>query len=308
MKPVITFFAAMLILNATTAQTVVFSDMETWRTPSVGFPATQLDAADGWRCPDSLAFAYSIIVGTPSRQLYKSTDKHGGSYAARIVTQNQGSTLGDLAGVLTNAVINLDIVNQDFTLSGGTTLYGRVNYVNAWLKYNPTGGDSASVIVSSIIKAGRANGEDSIIGSGLQYITAAQPYTLVSVPIDYGTNTAAPNALQIIFTSSSEQSTVGSELFIDDVSYSIFPAGIETVNETNKLDVYPNPASNKLQLASKTALHFVMYNVTGQQVLNMDVNGTASADVTSLAVGTYYYTATNANGEIVKRNSLVIAK
>lgn len=308
MKPVITFFAAMLMLNAASAQTVVFSDMETWRTPSVGFPATTLDAADGWRCPDSLAHAYSFIVGTPSRQLYKSTDKHGGSYAARIVTQNQGSTLGDLAGVLTNAVINLDIVNQDFTLSGGTTLYGRVNFVNAWLKYNPSGGDSATVIVSSIIKGGKANGEDSVIGSGLHYITASQPYTLVSVPIDYGTNTASPNALQIIFTSSGGQATVGSELFIDDVSYSIFPAGVGNVNNDAKFVVAPNPASTKLQLQSEGKVRFMLYSVTGQQLLSADVNGSTSVDVSSLTAGTYYYAAINANGEMVKNSSIVIAK
>jgi Gpi18-like mannosyltransferase len=61
MKPVITFFAAVLLLNAASAQTVVFSEMESWKTNSVGFPPTTLDATSGWRCPDSLAFAYSIL-------------------------------------------------------------------------------------------------------------------------------------------------------------------------------------------------------------------------------------------------------
>lgn len=308
MKPVITFLAAIFMLNAVNAQTVVFSDMETWRSPSVGFPSTILDAVDGWRCPDSLAHAFSFIVGTPSRQLYKSTDKHGGNFAARIVTQNQGSTLGDLAGVLTNAVINLDIVNQDFTLSGGTTLYGRVNFVNVWLKYNPSGGDSATVVVSSIIKGGKSNGEDSVVGSGLHYIITSQPYTLVSVPIDYGSNTASPNALQIVFTSSGRQATVGSELFIDDVSYSIFPAGVENVNNNTKFTVSPNPASTTLQLQSEDKVRFIMYSITGQQVLSADVNGTTSVDVSSLAAGTYYYAAINANGEMVKNSSITIAK
>ncbi len=308
MKPVITFFAAMLMLNAASAQTVVFSEMESWKTNSVGFPPTTLDATSGWRCPDSLAFAYSILVGTPQRQLYKSTDKHGGSYAARIVTQYQGSTLGNLAGVLTNAVINLDIVNQKFTLSGGTPLNGRVNFVNAWLKYNPTGGDSATVVVSSIIKGGKSNGDDSVVGTGVQYITASQPYTLVSVPIDYGTNTASPNALQIVFTSSGRQATVGSELFIDDVSYSIFPADVENVNNNAKFVVFPNPASTNLQLQSEGKVRFIMYSVTGQQVLSADVNSSTSVDVSSLAAGTYYYAAINANGEMVKHSSIVIAK
>lgn len=308
MKPVITFFAAMLMLNVASAQTVVFSDMESWKTNSVGFPPTTLDATSGWRCPDSLAFAYSILVGTPQRQLYKSTDKHGGSYAAKIVTQYQGSTLGNLAGVLTNAVINLDIVNQKFTLSGGTSLNGRVNFVNAWLKYNPTGGDSATVIVSSIIKGGKGNGDDSVVGSGLYYITSAQPYTLVNVPIDYGTNTATPNALQIVFTSSGGQATVGSELFIDDVSYSIFPASVGNVNNNTKFVVAPNPASTKLQLQSEDKVRFIMYSVTGQQVLSVDVNGSTIVDVSSLAAGTYYYAAINANGEMVKNSSIVIAK
>ncbi len=306
MKPVITFLAAMLTLNAASAQTVIFSEMENWRTPTVS--GTKLEAVDSWRCPDSLAHYYSPITGSPSRQLYKSTDKHGGNYAARIVTQNQGPSLGNVAGVLTNAVINVDIVNMKFTLSGGTPLNGRVNYVNAWLKYNPTGGDSATVVVSSIIKGGKPNGDDSVVGAGVQYITAAQPYTLVSVPIDYGTNTASPNALQIVFTSSGRQATVGSELFIDDVSYSIFPAGVENVNNNTKFTVSPNPASTKLQLQSEDKVRFIMYSITGQQVLSTDVNGTTSIDVSSLAAGTYYYAAINANGEMVKNSSITIAK
>lgn len=306
MKPVITFFAAMLMLNAASAQTVVFSEMENWRTPSVF--GTKLDAVDNWRCPDSLAHYYSIVTVNPSRQLFKSTDKHGGNYAARIVTQSQGPSLGNVAGVLTNAVIDVDIVNMKFTLSGGTSLNGRVNFVNAWLKYNPTGGDSATVIVSSIIKGGKGNGDDSVIGSGLHYITASQPYTLVSVPIDYGTNTATPNALQIVFTSSGGQATVGSELLIDDVSYSIFPAGVENINNNAKFIVSPNPASTKLQLQSEGKVRFIMYSVTGQQVVSADVNGSTSVDVSSLAAGTYYYAAINANGEMVKSSSIVIAK
>ena len=306
MKPVITFFAAMLMLNAASAQTVVFSELENWRTPTVF--GTKLDAVDNWRCPDSLAHYYSIVTVSPSRQLYKSTDKHGGNYAARIVTQNQGPSLGNVAGVLTNAVINVDIVNFKFTLSGGTSLNGKVNFVNAWLKYNPTGGDSASVVVSSIIKGGKSNGDDSVVGAGVQYITAAQPYTLVSVPIDYGTNTASPNALQIVFTSSGRQATVGSELFIDDVSYSIFPAGVENVNNNTKFIVSPNPASTKLQLQSEDKVRFILYSVTGQQVLSANVNGSTSVDVSSLAAGTYYYAAINANGEMVKNSSITIAK
>lgn len=304
MKPVITFFAAMLMLNAASAQTVVFSDMESWHSYTVN--STTLEATNNWRCPDSLAFVYSIFTVSPVRQLYKSTDKHGGSYAARVVTQYQGPTLGNLAGVLTNAVINLDIVNQDFTLSGGTSLNGRVNFVNAWLKYNPAGGDSATVIVSSIIKGGKGNGDDSVVGSGLYYITSAQPYTLVNVPIDYGTNTASPNALQIVFTSSGGQATVGSELLIDDVSYSIFPAGVGNVNNNAKFVVSPNPASTKLQLQSEDKVRFIMYSVTGQQVLSADVNGSTIVDVSSLAAGTYYYAAINANGEMVKHSSMVI--
>lgn len=307
MKPVITLLATLFVFNTAKSQTVLFSNMETWRTPSVGFPATTLDAVDGWRCPDSLAHAYSFVIGSASRQLFKSTDKNGGSFAARIVTQTQGS-LGNQAGVLTNAVIELDIPNQDFTLKGGTPIYGRVNYINAWLKYNQQGGDSANVVISSIIKGGKSNGDDSVVGSGVRYITASQPYTLVSVPIDYGTNTATPNALQIVFTSSGRQATIGSELLIDDVSYSIFPAGISTVNNDNSLDVYPNPANTVLHLASKQPLQFVMYAMNGQQVISTSVNGNANLDLSSLAAGSYFYIATDNDGEVVKRNTILIAK
>ncbi len=170
-KLIITLMAACITISIH-AQTV-FSTLESWKTGNVGFPAVQLDFVDGWRCPDSLAHAYGFVLGgTPERQLFKSTDKHGGTYAARVVTKEQGM-LGNVAGVLTNAVINLDIVNQDFTLTGGTPIYGRVYYVNAWVKYNPQGGDSAFVAVSALKVGAGAGGADSILGEGVHTITAA---------------------------------------------------------------------------------------------------------------------------------------
>ncbi|OSZ82111.1 hypothetical protein CAP35_02245 [Chitinophagaceae bacterium IBVUCB1] len=286
---------------------VIVNDMEQWRTTSVGIPPVALDVVNGWRCPDSIAHEFGFLIGNPKRQLYKSTDKVNGNYAARIVSEAQGS-FGNSAGILTSAVINLDLVNQSYTLSGGTPIYGRVYFVNAWIKYNPQGGDTANITVSAIRKNAGAGGKDSVLGVGLSRITTPMPYTLIDVAITYGATTLDPDALQISFASSGRRATIGSELLIDDVSYSIFPASVNNVPK-GAIAVYPNPANDVLYINGNDNMQrFTIYSIDGRQMMSAGITGKTTVNTSALAQGNYYYTITDNDGIIVQRNTITITR
>ncbi len=287
---------------------VLLNNMEQWRLVPVGSPSVTLDVVNGWRCPDSIAHEFGFLISNPKRQLFKSSDKVSGDYAARIVSEIQGS-FGSSAGILTSAVIKLDLVNQTYTLSGGTPIYGRVNFINAWIKYNPQGGDTASVSVSVIKTGAGAGGNDSVLGTGVYRVSTQIPYTLVDVPITYTNTTTLPDALQIVFSSSGRRATVGSELLIDDVSYSIFPASVANNNGSKQVLVYPNPASDKLYINSSDAIHKItLYSMDGRQLMSEYFQGNTSLDVASLPQGTYCYALADDNGTIIQRQTITIAR
>jgi len=49
-------------------------------------------------------------------------------------------------------------------------------------------------------------------------------------------------------------------------------------------------------------------SVSGQEVVNTQINGTKKVNVSHLNNGIYIYTLHNQNGEVVKTNKLVIRK
>jgi len=118
-----------------------------------------------------------------------------------------------------------------------------------------------------------------------------------------------PDALQIIFGSSSEQATIGSELFVDDVSYTIFPASTNTIAENKKMTVYPNPASDKLYIKSNgDAKTITLYSMDGRQLMSKYFSGNTSLSIASLPQGNYCYTLADDAGAILQRQTITIVR
>lgn len=288
--------------------------METWRNYSVGLPPTALEAPAGWVGSDSLICSFGIVLGSVSKQVYKSTDKHSGTYAAMIMTKTQGS-LGSFSGALTNTTINLDLTDTSISFSGGTAVTTRLGYVNAWVKYLPKGTDSASILVLAVIKGAGAGGADSVVGTGYLSIGATSTYTQVNVPIMYDDTTssgAIPNALQVMFSSSDANGVTDSTmLFVDDVTAGNFPSGISIplfVDE--EVQCYPNPTTGIINLSSKLneTLNWQAVNMNGQVVANKTFNGNAKADVSHLSSGVYFYNITNREGDVIQHGKFSVAK
>lgn len=292
-------------------------NMETWVNYNAGlFPPVALEEPAGWHGSDSLLCTYGPILtagtGTFVKQIYKTTDKHSGTYAALIVSRKQ-DTLGIVGGVLTNALIGFDLTNMDATQSGGFPVSSRMNYASAWIKYLPTLTDSADFLVEAVKTGAGAGGADSILGVGDTMFMSIPNYTSISVPIMYDpTTTLSPDAIRITFTSSAGgQAYDSSMLYVDDVTVGIFPAGVTTaVKQANAISVYPNPATNELTVSSnmQEAVRVEFFDAHARLVYRKMVEGKETVDLSAYAAGQYFFMVHDKNGAVMQGGKFTVVK
>jgi hypothetical protein len=315
MKKLYLLFTILIAGLAASAQNLQ-GDMENWQTYNVGFPIPnkQLEKPAGWRGADSLICTLGPFVqpgGNFGKQVFKSSDAHGGSFAARLLNRDQ-DTLGIFPGLLTNAKILVDLQTADFSFTGGTPVTGRIDTVKAWVKYFPKGADEGALTALAVITGAGAGGADSVVGMGSAIITGDTSYYQVEAVLTYPDN-LTPNALQVTFSGSSNFGSAedSTELFVDDVT-AVGSVGINMqLFEEAVLGVYPNPAANTVYLNStvKQPLTWELYTQTGAKVIEpVMINSKATADISTVASGVYIYQVKDKNGVTVQTGKLNVAK
>ena len=105
--------------------------------------------------------------------------------------------------------------------------------------------------------------------------------------------------------------TVKAYALIDGETYfgepTTFATWTEGVNELeNSLKLYPNPASEVLNLVGEGMNKVEIYNAMGQCVIAEEVNGTAAISTSALCNGIYFVRIYAQNGEMVVRNFSVV--
>jgi len=83
-----------------------------------------------------------------------------------------------------------------------------------------------------------------------------------------------------------------------------FQATIEDVNFNDDIQIYPNPATDRVYIdcAERTGLKMQVYNAIGACVLTSDlVSGTNMVDITSITSGVYLIRLTGTNGTFQKK-------
>jgi hypothetical protein len=317
------------------AQTIANGSFETWTGPSGGL---QIEASAPWFCSDQLISDNAILItfagGIPSKQLYKSTDKHGGDFAAELRTKFMGDTLGNLPCALLNANLVLDIsaiisgggdlsnILNFVTYHGGTPTLGRkVDNVKAWLKTFSTNGDQSSVTVNAMQKAKTSANTDTLIliGSGLALVppNPNNDYVETTVNVTYlNANNTATDTLLVIFASSAVGSggtgfTDGNKMLVDDVTMTTSEGSSLSIQQPLFADdivaVYPNPAKDQVYFNLNTFQNAADYKLmitdaTGRVVLAENLKQQVNAkNVSGWAKGSYFYALTNVkNGKSVK--------
>lgn len=312
MKKTITLFAAGIFLACAAKAQLVNGNMEQWQNYTSG--STALEVPSSWHGLDSTVCALApILMQTGKKQVFKSTDKHGGSFAALLISKMYtGLPLpfsGAIPGVLTNANANVDFSSGDLTLSGGTPVTQRVTAVSAWVKYIPKGNDSGMVGVSAVIQGAGAGGEDSVIGEGYFDLGSTPSYTQINIPVTYVNSTQVPTHVQIGFLSSNIGSGVDSSmLYVDDVAMTMTSGITQQLFRNNTVTCYPNPAADVLYLSTKEeqTLVWEAMAANGQVIARRELHKNASVSLKDIASGTYFFRVSGKNNELIQTGKFMV--
>jgi Secretion system C-terminal sorting domain len=333
MKKIYLLFCGMLLGAGLHAQTVPGGDMETWRSTTSGsISAVSIQAPWAWYCPDSLIIAdgqtYGIILGySPSdfhRQLFQeSTVKHGGSYSAKLITVAD-SALGVFPGLLSNAQAHVSVSISGSigapTYTGGTPVTERITTVSAWVEYLPgiDSGTSTHGIDTGMLTVeamAPIHGFDSVVAVGTVQIIPVDTFMQVTATLVYTDTVDNIDTIRILFASGGGGRTRAldsSILYVDDVTMAGVPfpshAGVNNIATAGNVKVYPNPATQTLYIdGTSSSQTCTIYSVNGQRVISKTFAGHDAIDISALSGGIYFYTISDAYGNVSQRGKVCVA-
>ncbi len=330
--------SALFTAHGIYAQSFPNAGLESWHTLTSG--TLSLEAPNNWHGTDSLIAAIAPVAAvagypiSPAKQLYKSSDRHSGEFAAEIQTKFAGNTVGNIPGVLSNANIAIDFMGlitggnlsdpaailQYLSYSEATPVNNIVDTVSAWVKLESANLDTAMITVMAVKKVPASGGGDStaVVGAG-EYLVVpgTNAYTRVAVPVLY-MGSDVPQELIVVFTSSNplaDTTHAGNKLLVDDVAFSYKSNGTSIqqplLGEQIAL-VYPNPAKgtvyfnlNPQERAEEYQL--TVTDISGRVVLHEQLKTAVNAkNVKNWAKGAYFYNLGNTrNGRAAKGKFVV---
>lgn len=237
------------------AQIIPNGGFEDWSIP----PQTSYEDPTNWITLNILNF-FGVPVTTE-----KSTDAHGGNYAARCKTVEadldlNGSVDDTIAGMMTIGTTTGQDTHEGFPINT------RPDSLIAWIKYTPGLGDAYAASVT-LTKWDTASGMQSTIASG-QVISGAtySNYTRVAIAITYNSN-EVPDTAKLTFTCSANEPALGSELWVDDVAFTTASvAELANLDETVSLSIYPNPGNDFLTVTSTQNTTISVFNALGELI------------------------------------------
>ncbi len=324
MKKLITLALVFATSLSAKAQ-LVNGGMETWRTlSSVG---TNLEAPDGWFGSDSLAIWAGDYYGgglvTLDQQIFEEgTIVNSGNASAKIET-HEDLLLGIIPGILSNAQPQIDTATFDqsdpfgsIQYSGGTPVAERIYYVNAYVRYESQDllGDEYGALSVEAVKVGQGvGGSDLVIGTGTVNIspTAGSGFEGISAAVVYTDDTSVPDMLRIAFISTADMDVAlnGSILYVDDVSLST--ASIKNTVKAAGIKCFPNPVNDGILNITNTNKEKLTLNVvsaTGQLVNTMSFSGNTQVSLSALTNGMYFVNISDASGQVIKSEKLMLNK
>ncbi len=294
------------LLTSAHAQTVANLNLETWATRTTAV-STGVEAPTNWLTFDDIisgSVGFPLPTGTAT--VSKTTDAHGGSFAARLETKSY--SLGAQSATIPGTLV-LGSRFIDFgTLYGGVPYAARPTQIQFYYKLTQVGGGTPDVGAVAVSLSRTTGGVSTDIATANASLSPTSTYTLFTLPLTY-TEGTAPDSLHIEFYSSAVQSpTIGSTLFIDDISFAL-PSATRAGLPDAPVSVAPNPsADGRFQLHSPEpallAAPFTVTDLTGRVVLQAPAASPASSrtiDLGTQAAGLYTLQLQTERGVVVRK-------
>lgn len=241
---------------------------------------------------------------------FREEDAYEGNYSLKLVSDTMvfGNQRIFLPGAVGNFLI--DFIGIDCQL--GTPWAGKPTSFSGYMKYIPANGDSAAM---EVVLLNNAHG-GVVVGSGKQVFTSAiNAYSPFKIDIEY-TGQYEPDSIIVIASASADydftnidslmncQGQVGSELYLDNLTFGYETGVKESIMSQVNVMVSPNPVADQVNitLGENIEGQIAVYDITGKCVATTAIHGNQlNLDASAFAAGTYII-------NVMAQNRLVASK
>ena len=299
-----------LLARPAAAQTVTNANFETWATSVNG-----VEAPANWLTTDLILAFFNKIPATnyfDTKTITKTTDAHGGSFAASLNTLTLTNNSG--ASSIFPGLMVLGSRPGSQVLRGlpnaGSPAAARPTQMQLYYKYTGPASDSASVLVYLTNTA--PGGIPAIIGAGLAYFTPSSSYAALAVPMQYASS-ALPDSVHIqISSGDARKLTAGTKLLVDDISFGGTALAMRAdASLQAQLTVSPNPSpAGRFVISSPAtpelaAAPLTVLDVLGREVLRQPAQAAPTPqrtlDLSNLALGIYLLRLDSKQGVVTRQ-------
>jgi hypothetical protein len=302
-KSLLTILSGAFFFTAATAQIAqpTNQSFENWQTYNGSIGNTYNEPVD-WNTGNECSELINQLAVT------QSSDAYAGFSSARLETLPAFGNI-KVNGVITTAsmICSTNSGGQE----GGSGYTATIpDSIVGFFKYAPATNDSAYSQIMFLAN----NDMDTISFTRVNFSQTVGEWTRFSAPITPVTSGQTPEKLSLFFNSSwgdgaQGQAVVGSVFHIDSVHFIAVPAGIKETYNNADWSVYPNPATDILNVKSMTgkAANIEILDVTGKQVKYATVGaGSSTVDIASFVPGVYLYQIKTLDQQVVRTGKLLV--
>ncbi len=215
------------------------------------------------------------------------TDAHSGQYAVKLTSVS--GRFNNSAGLLTSG----QLLNDDFTpnFNNLKVPYNkRPTSFKFYYKAQPVLGDTCAILILLTKWNNTTQQSDTIGMAEFGVGSTVNNYTEANINFNY-TSTELPDSGMFIATSSLDgfDPIPGSTLIIDDLELVYNASDIAKQTNQQKIDVYPNPATDMLYIAGLdfNNIPYELQNINGQIIKSGYLNNSNSINIMDVKEGIY---------------------
>lgn len=302
------FLVAMTLLlfhSGYSQQQIPNGDLENWYNVPVSgtlnYDQPGTGPTDNWLATLNELASVPAPIGPGPVTVFKTTDAHGGTYAAKLVSQNFTMFPSDIfiPGMLGTCQM---VMTETRALIGRACADCKPVKFTGYFKYEPVSGDSAAAVVL-LSKWNTTTKHRDTLGVGFFLIKdAVNEYTKFEIPVYYFTSEVASDSISVLCVASAGfnavsftqgRGQVGSTLYIDDLALEYASGISQSLMPEVGVKTYPNPASRMMHVELSKQVRngvFEMYDASGRQVGSVSCAQLKNIiAVDKLTAGTYYF-------------------
>ncbi|MEI8046336.1 MAG: PCMD domain-containing protein [Bacteroidota bacterium] len=275
------FIIPILFISGSFAQQIPNGSYETW---TGGEP-------DNWNTTNMNFLGTNFVTVTKD---LSNPQQGTASAQLTVVTKSVLFNPVTVQGVLTLGVLDINLITQTASVTGGYPFTGMPQKLAGYFKYQPVNND-ACVVGMGLFK--RINGVQDTIAFGAVTLSGTfNDWSYFEVPIEYD-QWIEPDTMNILILNSIPQDGIdhtGTKMWVDNLSFVYGTVGIEGVTFAKDISIYAERNSSQLILSSTfekqenlTISLFTMGGIETKSWKRTMQQSTERLDVSAIPPGTY---------------------